>query len=180
MLLRRAHRRAAREGPALGLARPGPETLLLIGFTGPLFFLFVLTQTASTGARARPLLLLATFVGISSFGANALGFERRGIGLLLSFPVARWKVLVAKNLAAILFRLPSFFDAHVAALGLASPALPAGGPDRDAGRRCCRLRPSTTTISILFPVAVPAPGQEPVWRDSGRRARPRGLGDGAC
>jgi len=145
---------------------PALRTLLLIGFTGPLFFLFVITQTPLDWRSGRPLLFLATIVGISSFGANALGFERRGIGLLLSFPVPRERLLVAKNLSATLFRLPSFFTLIVATLGLASPA----------------LLPAVLTVtvvtmlqaaavdnyhSILFPVAAPAPGKNPYGGTAG-------------
>ena len=145
---------------------PAFKTLLLIGFTGPLFFLFVITQTPLDWRSGRPLLFLATLVGISSFGANALGFERRGIGLLLSFPVPREKLLVAKNLSATLFRLPSLFTLAVATLGLASPT----------------LLPAVLTVtmvtmllsaavdnyhSILFPVAVPAPGKNPYGGTAG-------------
>jgi hypothetical protein len=82
-----------------GWRDPAIRAAFFIGLAGPLVFLFFLSRArgAWTGA---PLLLLATFVGLSPFGANAFGLERRGIGLLMSFPLPRWKILLGKNLGA--------------------------------------------------------------------------------
>lgn len=145
---------------------PALRTLLLLGFTGPLFFLLVITQTHLDWRSGRPLLLLAMIVGISSFGANALGFERRGIGLLLSFPVPREKLLVAKNLSATLFRLPSFFTLTIATLGLASAALL---PAVLSVTLVTMLQAAAVDnyLSILFPVAVPEPGRNPYGGTAG-------------
>lgn len=147
---------------------PALRTLLLIGLTGPLLLLFFLTQAGGGARGGGALLLLAVFVGISTFGGNVLGFERRGIGLLLSFPVPRWRVLVAKNLAMALLRLPHIGMVALAALlmaplaavpavlvALAVTALIAAGADN--------------YLSILFPVPAPAPGQSPHAGSSGGR-----------
>ncbi len=151
---------------------PALKSLLLIGFTGPLFFLFVISQTRLDTDSGHALLWLATIVGISGFGANALGMERRGIGLLLGFPLRREKVLLAKNLSAVLLRLPSLLTLLVATLVLASPRfvpavlsvtlvtmLQAAGVDN--------------YLSVFFPSAAPAPGRNPY---GGAVASGRGLG----
>ncbi len=146
---------------------PALRMLLLVGLTGPLLLLFFLTQ-AGPWRGGGPLLLLATFVGLSTFGGNALGFERRGIGLLLSFPVPRWRLLVAKNLTLALLRLPQLGVVAIAAVLMAPPravppvlvallatALVAAGVDN--------------YLSILYPVPSPAPGQSPHAGASGGR-----------
>lgn len=151
---------------------PALKSLLLIGFTGPLFFLFVISQTRLDTDSGHALLWLATIVGISGFGANALGMERRGIGLLLGFPLRREKVLLAKNLSAILLRLPSLLTLLVATLVLASPMfvpavvsvalvtmMQAAGVDN--------------FLSVFFPSAAPAPGRNPY---GSAVASGRGLG----
>jgi hypothetical protein len=94
------------------------------------------------------------------FGTNTFGLERRGIGLLMSFPVPRWRILVAKNLASITLRLPSVLTVLVASAVIAPPD----------------LIPATATVavvgllisagvdnyaSILFPLAAPEPGRPP-------------------
>jgi ABC-2 type transport system permease protein len=147
---------------------PALRMLLLIGLTGPLLLLFFLAQSGGAMRGGGGLLLLAVFVGISTFGGNVLGFERRGIGLLLSFPVPRWRVLVGKNLATILLRLPHVAMVAVAGVlmaplsavpsvlvALAVMLLVAAGADN--------------FLSILFPVPVPAPGQSPHAGASGGR-----------
>src|SRR5207247_2050240 len=85
---------------------PALKATLFIGLVGPLLFLVFLSQTGAGGGAGKAFLLLATFVGVSAFGSNAFGLERRGIALLLGFPVERWRILVGKNAGAILLRLP--------------------------------------------------------------------------
>lgn len=151
---------------------PALKSLLLIGFTGPLFFLFVISQTRLDTDSGHALLWLATIVGISGFGANALGMERRGIGLLLSFPLRREKLLLAKNISALLLRSPSLLTLLAATLTLASPMfvpavltvtlvtmLQAAGVDN--------------YLSVFFPSAAPAPGRNPY---GGAVASGRGFG----
>jgi hypothetical protein len=167
-------------GPARGKARlwlPGPLGALIekdirsgwrdpairaaffIGLLGPLLFLMLLTR--SRGAwSGTPLLLLAMFVGLSPFGGNAFSLERRGLGLLMSFPLARWKILVAKNLSALLLRAPSMVMILFAGLWIAPPRyLPAA-----ATLAFITLLLSAgmdNFLSIYFPMPVPLPGGNP-------------------
>ena len=147
---------------------PALKASLFMGLVSPLLFLFFMTQAAG-GPGPTAVLGLATVVGLSVFGTNTFGLERRGIGLLMSFPIARWRILVAKNLASITLRLPSVLTVLVASAVLAPPD----------------LIPATATVaaigllisagvdnyaSILFPVAAPEPGRPPGTAGS------RGLG----
>jgi hypothetical protein len=147
---------------------PALKASLVLGLVGPLVLLFILTRGLTPGGSAATLLLLATAIGLTSFGANAFGLERRGVALLLGFPVPRWKVLVAKNAAGLVFRVPGLVTLLAAALILGPlPAVPAAlslilvmlmltaGMDNFA--------------SILFPITVPAPGQNPHAAVSGGR-----------
>jgi len=84
---------------------PAQKATLIMGLMGPLLFLVFLSQTRARGGAGTGFLLLATFVGISAFGSNAFGLERRGIALLLGFPVERWRILAGKNAGAIALRL---------------------------------------------------------------------------
>jgi ABC-2 type transport system permease protein len=147
---------------------PALRMLLLIGLTGPLLLLFFLLQSGRGARGGGGLLLLAVFVGISTFGGNVLGFERRGIGLLLSFPVPRWRVLVAKNLAMSLLRLP-----HVGIVALAgmlmAPLSAVPCVLVALGATLLIAAGADNYLSILFPVPVPAPGQSPHAGASGGR-----------
>lgn len=154
-----------------GWRDPALKASLLLGLLGPVLLLFFLSRSPASSQSGTAILILASFVGLSSFGANAFGLERRGVALLMGFPVPRWKILVSKNLAAVLFRLPGLLTLLLAALLLAPPALlPAAAA----------IVASTLLIasgldnymSILFPVAVPAAGQNPY---GGGAAGGRGL-----
>jgi ABC-2 type transport system permease protein len=157
--------RAAWRDPAL-------KATLLMSLVGPMLFLVFLVQTTAYGSAGTSLLMLAAFVGASAFGSNAFGLERRGVALLMGFPVARWRILVAKNMAALSLRLPGLLVVLAAALFLAPlPYLPAA------------LTVALTTmlistaadnyVSVLFPMAAPAPGGNPF---GGSSAGGRGLG----
>jgi hypothetical protein len=152
---------------------PALKAALLMGLVTPLLFLFLLSRGSS--GTGRPVMLLASLVGLSTFGANPFGFERRGVQLLMGFPVPRWKILVAKNLGAILFRMPGLLTLVLACMLMGSavllPAvivialvtlLVAAGLDN--------------YMAVLFPVAAPAPGQSPY---GGGVAGGRGLGAAA-
>ena len=104
---------------------PALKATLFVGLLGPLLFvIFLLRGVTSGGSRA--LLYLALFLGVSAFGSNAFGLERRGIALLMGFPVERWRILLGKNLGAILFRMPGLVMLVVAAVVLrAGNLLPA-------------------------------------------------------
>ena len=69
---------------------------------------------------------------MSAFGSNAFGLERRGVALLMGFPVERWRILLGKNLGALLFRLPGLIMLVVAALVLRRREPAAGGADHRA------------------------------------------------
>lgn len=150
---------------------PAFKAVLLFGLLGPLLFLYFATRLRHGPAPETTALLLASFVGLSSFGANAFGLERRGIALLFGFPIARWRILVAKNVAALLFRLPGLLTLALASLLLTRAVyLPAAAT----------IALSTILIaagldnfmSIWFPVVMPAPGRNPYGPTSGGR----GLG----
>lgn len=154
---------------------PGLKATLFLGLMGPLLFLVLLSRGRPGGGSGSLLLTLAAFIGVSSFGANAFGFERRGIGLLLSFPVARWRLLVAKNLAAAIFRLPGVLTLFVACVFLAPLAyLPAALTI--AAVTWLLAAGVDNFVSILFPVASPGPGRNPY---GGASAGGRGLGAAA-
>ena len=155
---------------------PASKAGLVIGLTGPLLLLFFLSRAHPGAHDGSPILLLASFVGVSAFGANALGLERRGISLLFAFPVERWRILVGKNLAALAWRLPSLLTLLLAALFLGPLAcLPAA--------LCIALTTLLISagvdnyMSILFPVTAPGAGKNPYGRGS---ARGRGLVAAAC
>ena len=107
--------------------------------------------------------------------ANVL-FRNEGDGTfsditsLLGFPIERWRLLVAKNLAALAFRAPGLLT--VLLVGLVSP--PALLPAAFA------ILVGTFLIAagidnfatILFPITVPEPGRNPYGHASGGR----GLG----
>ena len=157
--------RAAWRDPAL-------KATLLMGFVGPLLFLFLLSQTETS--RGTGILFLASFVGLSVFGANAFGLERRGIALLLGFPVPRSKILLGKNLAALVLRLPGLLTL-VAAGALLAPLswLPAMATIALATLLICAG--VDNYVSILFPVPAPEPGKNPYGPATGGR----GLGAAA-
>jgi ABC-2 type transport system permease protein len=146
---------------------PALKATLFIGLLGPLLFVVFLLRGVS-GGGSRALLYLALFLGVSAFGSNAFGLERRGIALLMGFPVARWRILLGKNLGALLFRTPGLMMLVVAALVL----------------RAGHLLPAALTIalsglilsagvdnyaSILFPTSHADPRR-------GAGGRGRGLG----
>ncbi len=192
MLIRRIHRGEMNVGRAAGRASPParmwlPGTIgalvekdlrvawrdpaikasLFLGLAGPLFFLFYLYQSGNRGGTGT--LMMALFVGASTFGANAFGLERRGIALLLGFPMERWRVLVGKNIGAIAFRAPGLLILVAASLLLAPHALlPAA--------ICLALvllvigSGVDNYASILVPLPAPEPGR------SERPGASRGLG----
>lgn len=150
---------------------PTLKASLLIGLLGPFIFLFFLWQIGPGGRSGSALLLLAMLMGLSSFGANAFGFERRGIALLFSFPLPRWKILVAKNLAGLVFRAPGLLTLFVAGLVMA-PILFLLPAVAIASVTLLIAAAMDNFSSILFPVAAPAPGANPHAASSGAR----GLG----
>jgi hypothetical protein len=146
---------------------PAAKASLFLGLIGPFILLVFFTR----GGDALPpgfLLPLAVFAGISPLGANAFGLERRGVQLLLTLPVPRVQILIAKNIAYAVMRAPS-----LAALGLALAFL---SP--------VSLLPASAVVvasvwlvasgldnlhSVLFPVALPGPERSPYAKTSGGR-----------
>jgi hypothetical protein len=151
---------------------PGLRAVLVMGLVGPLVLLFLLSRGRPDFPSGTPILLLASFIGISTFGANALGFERRGIALLMSFPVERWRILVGKNLATLTFRLPGLATLLLGAPFVAPLAyLPAAATI--AAITLMLSAGVDNYLSILFPVAAQAPSASPYGRAA---TRSRGLG----
>lgn len=154
----------------LAWREPALKAVMLFGLVSPLLFLYFIAQF-SRGASPASVLLLATFVGLGSFGTNAFGLERRGLALLLSFPIERWKVLVAKNALGLIFRLPGLLTLVMAGVVMAPPAyLPAALTIALA--TLAIAAGFDNLMSIWFPVPVPAPGRNPYGASSGGR----GLG----
>ncbi len=145
---------------------PALRAMLVIGLAGPLVFAFFVTRLPGGRPYPESLLLLASFVGLGGLGSNAFGLERRALALLLSFPIERWRLLLAKNLAATALRLPGLATVALAGVLLA-PArlLPAALVVVVA-----TLALATAVdnfLSILFPVALPAPGRNAYGRAGG-------------
>ena len=156
--------RAAWRDPAL-------KASLFMGLIGPLLLVMAFARGARQDADATPIAMLAVFLGVSGYGANAFGLERRGISLLLLMPVERWRILVAKNVGAIVLRLPGLLTLSVATVMLASPALL---PAALSLAFIVLLGASAVDnfASILFPVPLPDAGRNP-W--GGASAGSRGL-----
>lgn len=142
---------------------PALRALLVIGLAGPLVFAFFLTRVPSGRPPAASLFLLASFVGLGGLGSNAFGLERRALALLLSFPVARWRLLLAKNLAATLFRLPGLATVALAGVFLA-PAWMWPCAAVIAASTFALATAVDNFLSILFPVALPAAGKNAYGR----------------
>ena len=151
---------------------PGLRAVLVMGLAGPILVLFFFSRGGPSLASGTSVLLLASFLGVSTFGSNALGMERRGIALLLLFPVERWQVLVGKNIAALAFRLPSLLTLALATVFLA-PLTYVPAAATIAVLTLMLSAGVDNFMSILFPVAVPGAAANPYGRAA---ARGRGLG----
>jgi ABC-2 type transport system permease protein len=152
---------------------PRLKALLFTGLFGPLLLL-VFWKSAGGAVSARVLLLMASFMGLSTLGSNSFALEGRGLGLLLSFPIERWKVLAAKNLGAMALRLPSLLFLCAATLFVSSAAfVPAVLVVATTGMLIASA--ADNFMAVLFPVPVPAPGRNPHGPSSGAR----GLGAAA-
>jgi ABC-2 type transport system permease protein len=147
---------------------PALKASLFMGLVSPLLFLFFMAQAAG-GVGGTSVLGLAAVVGLTVFGTNTFGLERRGVALLMAFPVARWRILVAKNLASITLRLPSVLTVLGASAVLApAPLLPATFTIAVVG--LVISAGVDNYASILFPLPAPEPGRPP------GAAGARGLG----
>jgi ABC-2 type transport system permease protein len=150
---------------------PALKASLLAGFVGPVLYLILMRQMGGMMGSGGGLLILASVIGISASSTNAFGNERRGLALLFAFPIPRWRVLVAKNMLALLMRFPGLLTlvlvgpliapvSHLPAalvIAIVTALLAAGAENY---------------VSILFPTPVPPPGGNPY---GGAASGPRGL-----
>jgi ABC-2 type transport system permease protein len=150
---------------------PALKASLFMGLVGPLVFFLLISQTGMLSRTGNGLLMLAAYVGMTAFGSNAFGVERRGVALLLAFPLARWRVLLGKNLGGMIFRLPALLALAIAGLAIAPVFVPAAVTIALAAMMIAAG--ADNYVSILFPSAAPAPGQSPY---AGGGAGGRGLG----
>jgi ABC-2 type transport system permease protein len=149
---------------------PRLKALLFTGLAGPLFLLLFWKGAGGT-VSSQVLLGMASFMGLSTLGSNSFALEGRGLGLLLGFPLDRWKIIVAKNVGAIGLRLPSLLFLGAAALFVAPwPIVPAVLVIAVTGMLIACA--ADNFMSILFPVTLPAAGRNPYGPVSGAR----GLG----
>ena len=147
---------------------PGLKAALFTGFVGLLIFVLFITQMRGAWPGGRAVLLLASFVGLSAFGSNAFGFERRGVALLLGFPMPRWRLLAAKNLATLAFRIPGLLTVVIGTIVIGRVAyLPAA--ITIVAVTMLIVAALDNFNSILFPIAVPEPGKNPHAAVSGGR-----------
>src|SRR6266702_1047754 len=126
---------------------PRLKAVLFTGFLGPLLLLFFLK---GAGQAPRPGLFF------------------------LGFPFPRWQILLAKNLVAILLRLPATLFLVGAAAFLLSPA-GALAVLTIAIVTALTCAGADDFVAVLFPVVVPEPGRNPYGSASGGR----GLGAAA-
>jgi ABC-2 type transport system permease protein len=149
---------------------PRLKAVLFTGLAGPLLLLLFWKGTGGA-IGSRVLLLMASFAGLSTLGSNSFALEGRGLGLLLSFPVERWKILAAKNLGAISLRLPSLLLLATVALFVTSWSIvPAVLVVAVSGMLIACA--ADNFMSILFPITLPSAGRNPHGPTSGSR----GLG----
>ncbi len=150
---------------------PALKASLFMGLAGPLLLVLAFARGAQQDPRAVPIAMLGLFLGVSGYGANAFGLERRAIGLLMLLPVARWRILVAKNLSAMALRAPALVTLSAATAILASPlVVPAALVLAVIVLLCAAA--VDNFASILFPVPLPDAGKNP-W--GGPAAGSRGL-----
>jgi hypothetical protein len=156
-----------------GLRDPARRAALVMSLLSPLVFLLILGR--SSGPRsAAPVLMVSLLVGLSPFGSNAFAFERRGVSLLMGFPVARAWILVGKNLATLAFRLPGL--AVLLAMGfLVAPTHVLPSAFTVAFVTMILAVGVDNFVSILAPTPAPPPGGDPYAGMSGSR----GLGAAA-
>jgi ABC-2 type transport system permease protein len=146
---------------------PRLKAMLFTSVMSPVILL-LLWRGAAGAPPTGFLVFLAAFSGLSALGGNAFALERRGLLLLLSFPVDRFAVLVGKNLAAMSLRLPSLLALAVVCALLAPPGLLL--PLLATAVIALLLGAATdNALSILHPVPVPAPGGNPYAAASGGR-----------
>jgi ABC-2 type transport system permease protein len=149
---------------------PRLKALVLTSLVAPSILLLFAWQGSGGEDGMRPglLLLLASFSGLSTLGANAFALERRGVQMLFGFPVERFRILVAKNVGQILLRTPGLVVIASATALLASPAF---APAAIVLVLLTQILAAAADnyLSILYPVPVPAPGRDPNAPAAGTR-----------
>jgi ABC-2 type transport system permease protein len=153
---------------------PRLKALVFTGVVGPLVLLLFVWQGSEGPLGPGLLLPIASFSGLGALGANAFALERQGLGLLFSSPVDRLLLLVGKDVAVIVLRLPALV---AVALGTALVAGPVFVPAVATVVLLTQVLATAVDnyLSILFPVPIPAPGRDPNAPVSGTR----GLGAAA-
>jgi ABC-2 type transport system permease protein len=147
---------------------PRQKAIVLTSLVAPLVLLVVVWQGSAGHARPGLLLGLASLVGLSILGSNALALERRGLALLLGFPVERFSILVAKNASALLLRAPAVvMIAAATAFLVGSRFVPAVLVVLWLTQLLAAA--ADNFLAVLFPVPVPAPGRNPNAPTSGTR-----------
>jgi ABC-2 type transport system permease protein len=150
---------------------PRLKTLVLTGVIGPLLLLFLFGQGAGGASLSSLLLGVAVLSGLGAVGANTFAFERQGLALLLGSPLDRFSLLVGKNLALVVLRLPVVLAVSLATLLVAGPCLvPAVATV--ALLTLVLAAAADNYLSILFLLPVAAAGRDPSTPTSGTR----GLG----
>lgn len=138
---------------------PALKASVLTGFFGPLLILFLLSR-GPLSTRSGTILTVASLIGLSTFGANAFGAERRGVSLLLGFPAPRWQILLAKNLAVLVLRAPSLLALVLAGSFLAPPAWVAAAAGIALATQLVALAVDNF-VAVRWPVPVPEAGKSP-------------------
>jgi len=152
---------------------PRLKALVFTGVIGPLVLLLILWQ-GSAALGPGLLLAVASFSGLGALGTNAFALERQGLGLLFGSPVDRFAILVGKNLAVVVLRVPALVAVSVATLVIAGPVfVPAVATVVLLTQLLAAA--ADNYLSILFPVPVAAAGRDPTAPASGSR----GLGAAA-
>lgn len=150
---------------------PRLKALVFTGMLAPALLMVVLWRGAAGGVSPGVLLALAVFAGLGVVGSNAFGLERQGLALLFSFPADRFSLLLAKNLHAMVLRLPALILVAAATVLAAGPWLvPAVATALFVTQVVSAA--IDNFLSILVPVPVAAAGRDPHAPTAGAR----GLG----
>jgi ABC-2 type transport system permease protein len=147
---------------------PRLKALVFTGVIGPILLLFILWQGSAGAVHPGLLVAIASFTGLGTLGSNAFAFERQGLGLLLSLPADRLSILVGKNLAVLVLRVPALLALSVATLFVAGPGLVPAVATVVLLTQVLAAA-ADNYLSILVPTPVPAAGRDPSAPLSGTR-----------
>jgi ABC-2 type transport system permease protein len=153
---------------------PRLKALVFTGVIGPILLLFVFWQGSGGALRPGVLIALASFTGMGALGSNAFAFERQGLGLLFGLPADRFSILLGKNLAVLVLRVPALVALSLATLVVGGAGLvPAVATVVVLTQALAAA--ADNYLSILAPTPVAAAGRDPSTSLSGTR----GLGAAA-